>query len=178
MAENYIQFSEIITGVTPEQKEWLIDWLLQYHERKDRPDKLEWSKERGLCEYNNEDADVWPRFDWVFTEDGDLWIRDDGGDGSVEDVAVLVKTYFKRFKFDSYFTLTWAETCSKPRVGEFTGGGFIVTPHGRSVKWSTPDMLFNRVKNAKRGKGKPARVTCKLCRKRVTRTFAHAHQGT
>jgi len=61
-------------------------------------------------------------------------------------VAAMVQAYFKHFRIDSTFTLTWAEVCSKQRIGEFSGGGFIVMPFGKSVEWSTPYMLFDKVR--------------------------------
>ena len=57
----------------------------------------------------------------------------------------MVQAYFKHFRIDSTFTLTWAAVCSKQRIGEFSGGGFIVMPFGESVEWSVPYMLFDKV---------------------------------
>jgi hypothetical protein len=42
-------------------------------------------------------------------------------------VAYLVQKYFQRFHTGECWSLTWSETCSKPRVGEFGGGGMLVT---------------------------------------------------
>ena len=39
----------------------------------------------------------------------------------------LVQKFLKRFRPDQWWSLTYAATCSKPRVGEFGGGAVFVT---------------------------------------------------
>jgi len=71
-------------------------------------------------------------FDWIVypvnAEDKNLphvWFRDNGEYGNVEQVANYVQEYLKKFCHKGYFTMSWADTCSKHRLGEF-GGGFVV----------------------------------------------------
>jgi hypothetical protein len=47
--------------------------------------------------------------------------------GSPERLAHLVQTYLRRFHPDRSWALSWSVTCSKLRVGEFGGGGVLVT---------------------------------------------------
>jgi len=54
---------------------------------------------------------------WMYTEEA----------GEPGMVAEFVQSYLKEFHPDDIWTLTWAATCSKPRLGEFSGGGVVVT---------------------------------------------------
>lgn len=41
----------------------------------------------------------------------------------------------------------WLEEWLKiPDFAAFSGGGFIVMPFGKEVRWSTPHMLFDKVR--------------------------------
>ena len=42
-------------------------------------------------------------------------------------MQALVSEFISLFRKDYVFTLSWSESCSKMRVGEFGGGGMIVT---------------------------------------------------
>ena len=75
-----------------------------------------------------------PGFEYVFADDQDapdgwrrhLWIHA-GEWGYVDGVAQLVRKFLKRFRPEECWSLTYATTCSKPRVGEFGGGAVFVT---------------------------------------------------
>jgi hypothetical protein len=167
MADNWTQFSESLTVDTDEQKAWLEKWLEPYNENMNPAELQKWCEERGL-DPNGDDADWWPNFNFSFTgaetstgpkAPWHMWIREDES-GTPDHVAAMVMAYFRKFKIDSTFTLTWAEVCSKQHIGEFSGGGFIVLPFGRKVEWSNPYMLFDKIhaqlktKAAKKGKKK------------------------
>lgn len=134
MANNYLQFSEVVTNLTPKE----VAWLKEYLERM-----------RALCEIAQEgdhehpisredralieelDLENWGfGFDWKIDKDpewGDhLWIYTEES-GDPHQVAVLVRRFLRKFRPDDCFILSYAETCSKPRVGEFSGGAFFVT---------------------------------------------------
>lgn len=164
MANNYTEFSESLVVDTDEQKAWLEEWLKPYTEDMSPAVLQKWCDERGI---EPDDADWWPNFNFSFTgaqtdaeqkkaradenykpiqtAPWDMWIREDES-GTPDQVAAMVQAYFKHFRIDSTFTLTWAEVCSRQRIGEFSGGGFIVMPFGKSVEWSTPFMLFDKVR--------------------------------
>ena len=61
--------------------------------------------------------DGWGRHLWFYAEES----------GSPDNVAWLVQKFLKRFRPDQCWSLTYAATCSKPRVGEFGGGAVFVT---------------------------------------------------
>lgn len=47
--------------------------------------------------------------------------------GNIDTVQALVSEFISLFRKDYVFTLSWSESCSKMRVGEFGGGGMIVS---------------------------------------------------
>ena len=53
--------------------------------------------------------------------------------GNPDNVAWLVQKFLKKFRPDQCWSLTYAATCSKPRVGEFGGGAVFVTAD--EIKW-------------------------------------------
>ena len=53
---------------------------------------------------------------WLFAEEH----------GDPEVVAILLQAFAQRFRPTARFGLTWAATCSKPRAGEFSGGGVVI----------------------------------------------------
>lgn len=59
-------------------------------------------------------------------QDDVLWVSDDAGSGDVEAVMVWVRECGKRFKLTGRWGFEWANTCSKPRVGEFGGGVAVI----------------------------------------------------
>jgi len=160
MADNYCQFSVLLCIDTDEEKDWLENWLKPWSALFPDEDAasdaaslqnekfVSWCAERDIDNVAD-DVDTWPSFRWSFddptqTEPWTMWIHNDES-GVPEHVAAMVQAFFKHFHIDSTFTLTWAETCSKPRVDEFSGGGFIVLPFGEDVRWSMPDTLFREV---------------------------------
>ena len=120
MANNYLQFSEVLTIKSAEEKDWLQVEL----------DKaLEEPSLSGLS--------------WEFEDDG-LWLYAEEY-ADVEALAFFVQAFLAHFKREDYWTLSYAETCSKPRLSEFSGGAVFVT--GEEVKfWSAWDFLCDRIK--------------------------------
>jgi hypothetical protein len=115
MAENYLQFSEIIPNITPEEAEWIREKreFLEDSESIDRPVMFE--DEGGLgfyLEVNEKEKEA-----WVYADEY----------GSIDCVAYFVQEFINEFRPFYIFSLTWAETCSKPRVSEFSGGWMVVT---------------------------------------------------
>lgn len=151
MSDNYTQFSEMLDVGSEERKRWLDQWLTKYR-WPDYQGKLslqQWCEERCT---DVDDAEYFPDFtyEWSATGGPDsqkLWIYAEES-GNVEHVAAMVMAFFKKFKIDDEFTLTWAETCSKPALSAFSGGGFMIL--NRKITWVAPYAAFNRIR--KRGK--------------------------
>lgn len=179
MANNYLQFSEVLDVQTDEQRAWIDGFLRQPDDmfpEEGTPEAkafLAWCTEHGLDE--PESAQYYPSFNWSwegtvssgekkkYEADPDnykpvrrapwsLWLRCEES-CNLDEVAALVRAFHKHFKIDDVWTLTYAETCSRLRVGEFSGGGFIVYPRGRKVEWTHPEQLFSRVRRTRARKG-------------------------
>jgi hypothetical protein len=128
MANNYLQFSEQIESITPQQKKWITDYL---RNPEDDPNyaqadgKIDW--DAWAIDHRGVDADDWPGFDYSFDDkDNTLWLHGDEY-GNIDHLQIFIQAYFKKFRPKGLFKLTYAETCSKPRLGEFGGGALVVT---------------------------------------------------
>ena len=121
MADNYMEFSEVIENLTPEEAAWL-DRQLATDANADCPAFL------VDCPFH-EQYDTDCGFGYSFEEhDGRRWLWICSSEGSnVEYVAHLVQKFLKQFRQDQCWSLTYATTCSKLRVGEFGGGAVFVT---------------------------------------------------
>lgn len=148
MANNYLEFSEVLPKLTPEEEAWLQEQLQTVHVFGDR----QYTEEELPEELNSADADwfgirAWadldPKPDYgdefgfccAFDDDAEcpgtgwgrhLWFYTDEW-GYPELVAHLVRKFLKRFRPEECWTLSYGVTCSKPRVGEFGGGAVFVT---------------------------------------------------
>ena len=145
MANNYLLFSEMLDLKSKEEFEWVkqeIKGLREEHDKNDNP-MLDF-------EYALEESETEPKKYglWVYTEEA----------GEPEKVGVLVQRYLNRFCPDEIFTLTWAATCSKPRIGEFSGGGMVVTAKriyfSEASDWTAKKVkeIEKRTKRTKRTK--------------------------
>lgn len=137
MANNYSLFSEVIGGLTPEEREW-VETVLGIDPDDCEPE--EWDECVGklekllsLDERADVDFECWPNFRWKIEGSGfgakvehELWLySEEGYDGG--QVAAFVQGFIRRFRPDFIFSMTCSETCSKPRVGEFGGGWMVVS---------------------------------------------------
>ncbi len=145
MANNYSQFSEIIAELNLEEQAWAREELQELDEREDRP-----KDEEGQAEYDkkfaedrglelDDNLDRWPDFMWKVDsarprrtgeqpgdEIRDLWLYAEIHFNS-DDVVTFVQRFLQRFRPDAIFKMTWADTCSTPRIGEFGGGWIVVS---------------------------------------------------
>jgi hypothetical protein len=128
MADNYLQFSESLDSLTPEETAWLRAQL------DNSPDT---DCPRFLLDYpEREEGDDYCGFDYEFRDGNDghdlcIYAEDSGDLGRV---AHLVQRFLKQFHPDQCWPLTYANTCSKPRGGEFGGGAVFVTAD--EIRWN------------------------------------------
>lgn len=146
MANNYLQFSEVIPNLIPEEEAWLKQQLgliaVRDGEKREIPDwndeataGADWIGPRFLQDYEDyEPMGSGPDFEYQFDDDGPsnwgrhLWVY--GAEyGDPGQVAHLVQKLLKRFRRDQCWSLTYAQTCSKLRVSEFSGGAVFVTAY-------------------------------------------------
>lgn len=66
-------------------------------------------------------------------EGNKVWIRHEESINQ-EHVNALVNALVEELEIDDPVTVSWAYTCSKPRVGEFGGGAFVVV-RGKGSAW-------------------------------------------
>lgn len=127
MANNYLQFSQQLTLSSDEKKE--REWC------KDRLEALEELFEAwdGTDEDRlnfSEDQQEWLAFEslgfeWGLDDDG-VWVYAEEF-GNPDAVAAFIQEFLIEFQRPDSWSMTWANTCSKPRIGEFSGGAAFVT---------------------------------------------------
>ena len=153
MANNYLQFSEVIPQLTTQEADWLraqLEVVCVFGEHEHPEDKLPPGLDRDKadwigCRAYRDMLDYDPNYGWDlgfeydFSLDGrdqvwgrHLWLYADES-GAVDRVAHLVQKFLKALRPDESWSLTWAVSCSKPRVGEFGGGAVVVT--AEEITW-------------------------------------------
>jgi len=132
MASNFTLFSAKITGLTKDEHAWLRDVL-----EEDDHDSLQ---KRGITSF----CEVIPGFEWRLRRSQlDLWSEEYG---NLDNVAVVVQVFLRKFRPDAVWAMQWAHTCSKPRAGESGGGAMVVTKFG--VRWfDTNDWMLDVVED-------------------------------
>ena len=112
MAQNYMQFSEIIDNLTVEEYDWFKKALAYDDDGVEPPAWWDDGSESFGFDYNLVPSQI-----HFYSEEC----------GNIDTVQALVSEFISLFRKDYIFTLSWSESCSKPRVGEFGGGGMIVS---------------------------------------------------
>ena len=159
MADNYLQFSQVVKNLTEAEEAWLDEQLQsicvfgdkEYPEDavpaeladteadwcgarflRDNPDyDPDWQTLGFECEiHDDREPEGWGRHLWVYAEDS----------GNPEIVCWLVRKFLKKFRPAQCWWLTYAATCSKPRVGEFSGGAVFVTA-ATILQWNAYDFI-------------------------------------
>lgn len=152
MADNYLQFSEVLPRLTPEEAAWLrkqleqicvindVEYCIHAIPTELQDENVEWHGCRAYRDMVDYDAarGEGAGFEWEFHSTPDspwgpyLWLYAEES-ADLERVAHLVQQFLKRFRPGDCWSLTYAATCSKPRVGEFGGGAIFVT--AAEIKW-------------------------------------------
>jgi hypothetical protein len=87
--------------------------------------------------------DRWGRHLWLYADEY----------GNPENVAHLVQKFLKMFRPDQCWSLTYATSCSKPRVSEFGGGAVFVTAD--EIRWQNAYEFVEQQSAAFKQNGKP-----------------------
>lgn len=128
MSDNYVKFAEVIRHLTPEEEKFLKE---KFEAAKDICDKQE-EEDPGydapyLCEEfefdtdRHGDDDGWGRYFYFHSEEC-------GGD--FDALGVIFTEFLKKFRPDQMIVISYSETCSKPAVESFSGGGIVITVYG------------------------------------------------
>ena len=178
MADNYLDFSEVIADLNPEEESWLRSQLETVRVFGDReypedqvpgdldPCEADWVGCRAYRDipdcvaYARDMSMEGPGFAYSFDDDRDspngwqrhLWIRTCER-GYVDGAAQLVRKFLKKFRPDQCWSLTYATTCSKSRVGEFGGGAVVVTAD--EIRWQNAYEFVEQQRAAFEQNGKP-----------------------
>jgi len=125
MANNYQEFSEEIVCRTKEEYEALLNALTTSKDEEDYPP----------CEtYGDPEA----LSIWLHAEES----------GDIEKLANIISEFQTEFSNPEPFFLSWADTCSKPRIGEFSGGAVAI--YKGEAKYFLPIQLAKQWVQRKR----------------------------
>lgn len=127
MADNYTHFSLMIEAVSKPESDWLLAEFERLDTELDDIKKLTPKEQKPYGEldetyYNS----MGHGFELDFEEDG-AWLHDSGGYGDLEQLNEFLRRFLKKFRPKDSIAYSAAFTCSKPRVGEFGGGQFLIT---------------------------------------------------
>jgi hypothetical protein len=163
MADNYLEFSQTLTELTAEEADWLEQQLQPVVVFGDREFAEDDPAIKTMAAYPSYEGPRFlrdhPDFDYQCDERGfeckftrdvndgsrNLWLYAECC-GSPGYVAWLVQKFFKQFRPSQCWSLTYACTCSKPRVGEFSGGALFVT--AAEIKYFSADDFIEQERAA------------------------------
>ena len=157
MANHYTQFSESLKVNNSDEEHWLREQLAHVYLTES---KQLFPTETPQLKASGESYEELPRFhaealqrevtdcsldfvgfSWEIQKDDEetsLWIYAQES-GDVEQVAYFVQLFLRRFAPDGWWTLAWANTCSRMLVGQFSGGSVLVTAReiffNDSIRW-------------------------------------------
>ena len=143
MADNYVQFSEYLPFSTDE-KQALEEqtWAKIVLEMSTEECEETQSRLLGLgVKIEPMQLDCWPGFDYSVDANGvSIW-SDEHGD--IDSVVSFVQAFLRKFSPKGRWAMGWAETCSKPRAGQFGGGAILILPEAVIVKttWEWLDEI-------------------------------------
>ena len=141
MANNYLQFSLHVPLKIKAKLRWVAKTLAAITRLFDSPGEIDEKRARALGPLGKRIIDErWDYLDFQWSLEpahddahvGALWIYADES-GNPDQVAVVLEEYLKLFAPTGVITFTWACTCSKMRVDEFSGGAAVVTAGGTKM---------------------------------------------
>jgi len=138
MANNFVQFSERLAVLTEDEADWIV--ALSELGRVGPEDQAHFDGESSpTTEIGRIALELWGEdlgHVYIQAKNGredpgaehHVWFSSDEANDPY-DVARVVQVFFRKFRSDGneLFALTWSNSCSKPRLGEFGGGAVIVT---------------------------------------------------
>lgn len=132
MANHYLLFSEALDNLNEAERAWCAARLHHLETVLPTFDDVGLNEQEQPCTPEDEpylSSASQLGFQWQLDQEVDscsLWMYAEES-GVAEHVALFAQEFLARFRPRGYFTLTWAATCSKPRIGEFSGGAVFVT---------------------------------------------------
>jgi hypothetical protein len=130
MANNYQQYSFMINSLTSTEITWLETKFDEIDKSNDDPSGEHTDIGSTEIERRDDGADL-----WLYAEEG----------CDLESLVDLLQDFLKKNRPDSYLGFEWANTCSKMRLDEFSGGAVFITAD--KTDWvSTYDFLETKRK--------------------------------
>ena len=138
MANHYVQFSEALNHLTEAEHAWCATRLHHLETVLPTFDEEGEDENEQSCQPEDERylESAQLGFEWKIQSEANgqsLWLHAEE-DGNAEHAALFAQEFLIRFRPENYFSLTWAATCSKPRIGEFSGGAVFVT--ATEIHWN------------------------------------------
>lgn len=128
MANNYTQTSFMLTELNPVEIAWLKNAFEESQRKLDEEDNFD---DYIGVSYEFEQGEGFENL-WIYAEEGFM----------VENLAGLLQAFLKEHRPNGYISFTWADTCSKMRLDEFSGGGVFIT--AKSQKWCVPYSFVDK----------------------------------
>jgi hypothetical protein len=148
MADNYLEFSAALDVETEDERRWLEQQLEDVeHEDGDMP--------RFLLDYPDRDEGE-TSAGFEVTWESDLVVFFATESGNVGHLAHLVQKFLKEFRPKEAWSVTWAESCSMPRIDAFGGGAAFVT--AGEVRWMSTYQFIEDQLAAFQAAAEPSQV--------------------
>ena len=135
MAQSYTLFSTALKLSTKkDEQDAQVAWVKQAlcfdpTDCENDADARKKFAEVGFEEVDNNMLEDWPAFSWeidVENEEIPVWLYSEEN-CNLDNLAVFVQTFIRKYCPESRFMLEWANMCSKPLIDAFGGGAMIVT---------------------------------------------------
>jgi len=126
MANYNSMFSAAIPDLTPAEAEWIATDLAPVDPwGLDEVELAAVLERAGLPDLD----ETWPAFAWEIQSHSqglELWLYAEDH-WNADHVISFVGRFIERWRPEYVFTMTWADTCTKPHVDAFGGGWLVVT---------------------------------------------------
>lgn len=130
MANNYVESSFEVQLCSKEELRWWEEESQRFVPDGKFPDEMEHPVSN----------------DWELDEnDNRVWFHGDGEAIDVDSAASVLQRFLIACIPQGCISFTWAETCSKPRIGEFGGGACFIT--AQNIKWLSTYEWINSETN-------------------------------
>ena len=143
MADYYTTFSErLVLKGGKKATEWVKKYLEQFDGEMVPPGTAKRLAQEDLALLYDLEPDYFQLgFQWDLQstpkQKSELWFYCEEH-GNPDHAAQFIKTYLRKFDPKGCFSFTWAQVCSKPRLGAFTGGAFFVTAN--EIEWMSGEQ--------------------------------------
>jgi hypothetical protein len=168
MSTTFLQFSEVVPKLTPEEEAWLrreLEWIYVFGEdtypEDHVPDHLDladadWHGCRcymDLESFDPEEGTEGAGFEYAFQDDDGrpdgwgryLWVYADEG-ADLNRLAHLVRKFLCTHRPGHWWSLTYCLACTRPQASESSGGGIFIT--AEDIKWFDAHGLIENERQA------------------------------